>query len=378
MKNFSDAITVISFFAIIIMFAVSTVFFQQNVSFREEISTSKEISLSEGKEVNVSVKESVSGFVEDNFPMSDNWRTLYANLLVWTGRERFGNVYLADGRLIKLCGDRKADTDSNVSLINDFAAAADKPVYVMLAPTAEGIYSSGSSQIASRLNQKEQIDDIYLKLDKKIGTIDAYYPLYSARDEYVYYRTEDLWTSFGAYYAYAEAIKQMGFQPMTLSNYDQEYALSSFTGSLYERVMYSGIAPDRINIFRSKYKSSVERVELEKNKEVKTAKSVYFRSALKTDKATDIYLLGDGYERVSVYTSAEGAPKLLIIKGSFANTLVPFLTPHYSEITLADPKLIKSCGGKLEDKVNIDDYDQILILYDADSFAHEDSFDILS
>ena len=45
------------------------------------------------------------------------------------------------------------------------------------------------------------IDNIYYDLDSRIDTIDTFFPMYSARNNYVYYRTDRKWTSFGAYFA---------------------------------------------------------------------------------------------------------------------------------------------------------------------------------
>ena len=93
----------------------------------------------------------------------------------------------------------------------------------MLAPTAAGIYSAKLPAYTSNTDQREMIDNIYYDLDSRIDTIDTFFPMYSARNNYVYYRTDRKWTSFGAYFAYADGIKELGFEPVVLSNYDQEY-----------------------------------------------------------------------------------------------------------------------------------------------------------
>ncbi len=367
MKKFSDAITVISFFTILVMFAVSVLFFSGNKDF--------ELSGSDPGEV----RDAVNDYVDSNFPLSANWRSLYANLMLLTGRVQFDDVFYTDERLIRSYDSIDLDNGmDNADKINTLADMYLAPVYVMLSPTAAGIYSADLPEYAADDEQKDSINKIYMELDKKVGTIDAYYPLYSARDEYIFYRTEDLWTSFGAYYAYCGSVGQLGLEASKLQNYDQEYASSSFTGSLYAKAMCSGILPDRINIFRSKYQSPVESVELEKNGEVKKSGSVYFRSALKSGRQTDIFLQGDNYERVTVRTASEDAPTLLVIKGSFANTLIPFYTPHYREITLIDPELVKKAGKNITDYVNPNRYDQILVMYDVESFCEADCFDVLT
>ena len=366
MKKFSDSITVAAFFAILLMFAVSILFFQGKVSFAELSSNSG------------SVKEACTEYVEQNFPMRSNWRSMFTNIMVFSGRKRFGDTFLAGERLVKLADLHGEDNSiENIAHINELAANTDCPIYMMLVPTAAGVYRADIPELTENSDQRERINAAYMQLDKKIISIDAFYPLYSARDEYVYYRTEDLWTSFGAYYAYTESVKPLGFSAVTLDNYDQEYADSNFMGSLYDKAKVSGLKPDRINIFRSKYQSPVTKVEMFSETEQKEAESVYFRSALKSAKKTDLFLLGNRYIKTDVYTELKDNPKLLIIKGSFANTIMPFYTAHYSKITMVDPNKLKQADMKLSDVADPNDYDQILVIFDIDSFSSASCFDTL-
>ena len=367
MKKFSDAITVVAFFAIIIMFAVSTLFFQGNVSFDDLAKNS------------TTTKEACSEYVVQNFPMNSNWRSMFTNLMVFAGRKRFGDTFVTDDRLVKLSDFHGVDhTIENVAYINELAANTDSPIYMMLAPTAGGVYSADIPDLFGSGGQRERINEAYMQLDKRIISIDAFYPLYSARDEYVYYRTEDLWTSFGAYYAYTESVGQLGFSSVNLDNYDQEYADANFMGSLYNKAMVGSIEPDRIRIFRSKYQSPVTKVEMFGASDDREAESVYFRSALKSAKKTDIFLLGNKYFKTDIYTDIKDGPRLLMIKGSFANTIAPFYTAHYSKITMVDPNKLKQADMKLLDVVDPDDYDQILVIFDIDSFSRAAFFDVLT
>ncbi|MBQ8965375.1 DHHW family protein [Ruminococcus sp.] len=366
MKKFSDAITVAAFFLILLMFAVSTLFFQGGFSISELTSDNK------------GVQRAVSEYVAENFPMNKNWRSMYTNIMVFAGKKRFGNTYLTDDRLIKLGSRNTGDhTIENIAYVNELAANTDSQIYVMLTPTAEGVYSADVPDMFSDKSQREKINDAYMQLDRRIASIDAFYPLYSARDEYVFYRTENLWTSFGAYYAYSESTRQLGLNAVKLDNYDQEYAVSDYYGPLYNNVMLESIKPDRINIFRSKYQSPVTEVDLFDGETIKQADSVYFRSAAKGSKKTDIFLYGDRYLKTDIYTNIKKGPSLLLIKGSFANSIVPFYTAHYSRITMVDPDKLKDEGMTLSDVADADDYDQILVLFDIDSFSDARYFDTL-
>ena len=57
-----------------------------------------------------------------------------------------------------------------------------------------------------------------------------------------------------------------------------------------------------------------------------------------------------------------------MIKDSYAHSLVPFLTQHYSEITMVDMRYI---NVNLKDKLKLEDYDQVLFLYNAENFIED-------
>lgn len=366
MKRFSDGITVAAFFAILAMFAVSVIFFRDNGSIKQIVADEPDM------------RSAVTHQIERSFPLKNNWHSMHDDLMLFTGRRLFGDIYLTDDRLVRV--DNSVSEDKmimNIAYVNELAANTESPIYMMLVPTAAGVYGDNIPEALMGKSQREMINDAYMQLDRRIASIDAFYPLYSAKDEYVYYRTEDLWTSFGAYYAYCESIKTLGESPKTLENYDQEYALTAFYGDMYSRAMVSGLDPDRINIFRSKVHSPVKSVVLTKGDDVKEADSVYFKSALKTSSKTDIFLMGDNYTKCDIYNDLPGSPTLLIIKGSFANTIVPYYTAHYRKITMVDPDGLKAEGKDLSEVVDPDEYDRILVLYDIDSFSTSDSLTFL-
>lgn len=361
MKRIANYITIIAFFTITVMFGAGTLILGRMDLPQKEIP--------EGKNI---IKKSET-FINNNFPLKHNWKSLYTNIMVSSGITEFDGIYLVDGKLLKSHEDFNSETiEKTNETINKFAASQKIPVFAMIVPTAAGIYSSKLPSYSKASEQRQTIDDIYLKLDKSITAIDAFYPLYSAKNEYIYYKTSDCWTSFGAYYAYIEAVKKLGFQAVTLSNYDKEYAEENYFGELYQKVYYSGIKGDRINIFRSKFKSPVTNVTLYKGEQTFTAKSVYFKSALKTFDKTDIFMQGDKYEKAVINTNLKDAPRLLIIKGSCANAMVPFLTAHYSQITMIDPKMMAARGKTLAQLADTNEFDQILIMCDISEYCSGD------
>ena len=70
---------------------------------------------------------------------------------------------------------------------------------------------------------------------------------------------------------------------------------------------------------------------------------------------------------MSIETGAEG-PTLLIFKDSYAHAMIPFLTAHFSRITVLDMRYIHD---GISNHVNVDDYDSVLFVYNAISFSQD-------
>ena len=74
-------------------------------------------------------------------------------------------------------------------------------MYFMLAPNAQEIYSDTLPANCGAADQKLFIKNCYDSLPSITG-IDVYSGLLAAKNEYIYYRTDHHWTSYGAYIGY--------------------------------------------------------------------------------------------------------------------------------------------------------------------------------
>ena len=80
---------------------------------------------------------------------------------------------------------------------------------------------------------------------------------------------------------------------------------------------------------------------------------------------TDMFLHGNnGLSRVQ----GDGAGKILVIKDSYANCFVPYLTANYADIDVVD---FRNYNFGLDQLIADNDYDQILVLYSFDSFKSD-------
>lgn len=324
---------------------------------------------------NIIDKEFTPDFEEyfsDRIFLRENWIGIKNNFDKLLGKTEIKGIFTADGRMIE--GWKTYDKESvnkNISAMNSFAEKyPDINMYFMLAPTAQGVYEDTLPENCGIENQKAFIKTCYENTPAITG-IDVFSDLYAARDKYIYYRTDHHWTSLASYYAYNAASKIMKFTPYTLDKFSVEHASNSFKGTLYSKTLDNGITPDTIDYYTLSNGDPEVIVNVNNGMEIKDYGSMYFRSYLeKKDKYSSF--LG---ANVPVLNIKSNIPEetdngsLLVIKDSYAHSLVPFLTKNYSNITVVDLRYI---NGTFEDVgVNLEDYKSVLFMYNVITFSQD-------
>ena len=193
-----------------------------------------------------------------------------------------------------------------------------------MAPTVQELYTSKIPSYAGYLSEKTFIDECYKKMNG-ISTVDCLSYLTGHSSEYIFYRTDHHWTSLGAYYAYCAAAKTLGYSAYTLDQFNIETASSSFRGTLYSKTL------DNV---KDKYSS----------------------------------FTGSNSPIVTIETDVDNGKNLLLIKDSYAHSLVPFLANHYSKITMVDMRYINVDLGRL---IDLSEYQQALFMYNAVTFSSD-------
>lgn len=92
---------------------------------------------------------------------------------------------------------------------------------------------------------------------------------------------------------------------------------------------------------------------------------IYFPDFLDTNDKY-CFFLGHNRALTDIKTNTDTDKRLLLIKDSYANSIVPFFIQNYSQITVIDLRYLKTA---VTDFINPDDYDQTLFLYNASTFS---------
>lgn len=183
--------------------------------------------------------------------------------------------------------------------------------------------------------------------------------------EYVYYRTDHHWTTLGAYYGYAEIMRAFGEMPEEIGHYERETVSDSFYGTTWSSSGIRFVRPDTMEYFHI---SGDEDGKYEVDFGGEKRASLYDRSYLeKKDKYSSF--ISDNRARTDITKAdAENREKLLVIKDSFAMSLVPFLAEKY-DIVMIDLRYYKT--GTALSIVENENIDKVLVLYNMDSLTSD-------
>ncbi|MBR4224949.1 MAG: hypothetical protein IKR73_09080 [Oscillospiraceae bacterium] len=311
-----------------------------------------------------SFTEGLEKYLSDHFIGADEYvRTrTYTDMAV--GKKDVNGVYILRDRMVeKIDPPDESVTQKNIERLNTFAASTDKPVFLMLVPTQADIYRSELPPHAPSPDQNRYITDVVTSLEG-IAPIDVWSVLYANRTEYIYYRTDHHWTTSGAYLGYQAASRLMGFEAIPRASFDVYHAADDFRGTYYSKTLYEGTEPDRIDIYGISGRAPRQVLiysDITAKPEIHDG--MYFYEFLEHKDKYSVFF-GTNQPMVTISTGRPGG-RLLIFKDSYAHCLVPYLTEHYSEITMLDTRYIQTDYRSVADP---DDYDQILLLYNVSTF----------
>ena len=108
-------------------------------------------------------------------------------------------------------------------------------------------------------------------------------------------------------------------------------------------------------------------MQVNTGKEIKYFDSLYDESYL-SKKDQYSYFLSSNNPLVSIETGVKNGKTLLVLKDSFANAFLPFLTEEYERILVVDPRYQRS--GIL-DMLQQETITDILVLYNIVNFAND-------
>ncbi len=308
----------------------------------------------------------IEDYVSDHFILRDGWVSMKSSIEYLTGKRENNGVFIGDDALIEnIAKPNLKYVESNINGIIDFYNKTGKKSYIMLVPTALEIWQEKLPSFAEGWSQRDFIKDTVKKLEDVTSEIDVYKVLYEHSDEYIYYRTDHHWTSYGAYLAYREMASALYLNQLSLNDFDIKTKTYDFNGTLYSKSSYRNTTPDRIDAYELTRGNTVTEVLVNNGAEEKSYSSIYFDEFLdKKDKYS--YFLGTNEPIVTIKTNVVNGRKLLVFKDSFSHTYSQFLLADFEEIVLVDLRYLNIGVDKY---IDIETFDTVMFLYNVDTFA---------
>jgi len=257
--------------------------------------------------------------------------------------EQLGNVILV--------GDRAMDVPyGDTTKIKRYAAAVnglatllgpDVQTFSMPVPNAAEFYA-GSDWNTGHYSQKNMFQTLQDNLAENVTYVDAYSELAKHTDEYIYFRTDHHWTHQGAYYAYTALGKAAEFTPEPQSSFaDNKGQWENFVGSMYTYIAnYPQSSVLKENPDTVHYWKPLANCETYYYSDTDLDDGVLMGTiCVIREEVENKYLtfMGGDHPVTIVTTDTEG-PCILVIKESYGNALISWLTSNYSKIILIDPR----------------------------------------
>lgn len=315
-------------------------------------------------------------YVNDQFVLRDSWIAMKSAAERAIGKQENNGVYFCkqDTLIPRFTAPEQEKVDKNFQYVADFAQKAGVPVAFSLVPGKVSVW-------ADRLpdNAPNGDENAFITQGSRVPGVtwaDIAGAINAHAGEDIYYRTDHHWTSLGAYYGYAALGDALGYTPVPLSDYTKTTVSTEFYGTTFSSSGVRWVKPDAIDTYVPD-DGSVTVTEFTYDRTgslVEVPRALYVRHFLDVKDKYAMFLGGQQSLGV-VKTPNADKPKLLIVRDSYTDSLVPFLTPHFSEIHLIDLRYYKFSAAEYIQQHGID---QVLVLYSVDNFVKDSNLVWLS
>lgn len=315
--------------------------------------------------------EQTESYISDHFPLRDSWVAVKSGMEQLRLQQENNGIYKGqDGYLFEKF--EKPDymkLNSYTDAVKSFAAQyPGSNITLMLAPTSIGMYPGRLPWLASAYPQAAVNGYIGDRLGNSLSYINGFDFLRPAADGSfpIYYKTDHHWTTYGAYLAYKAYAAQQGWPAKSLEEFSIETVTDSFLGSYHTRGQFNGLQADSIQKFVPKHPPEFSMHIADTDT---TVSGLYDSSYLETkDKYS--YFLGGIHALMTIKSSIPPddvkEQKLLVLKDSYAHSVLPFLALHVPEIHVID---LRYYNGNISDYMAEHGIKNVLMLFNTTTFV---------
>lgn len=306
-------------------------------------------------------------YTKDQVIVRDSWlkaQSLCESLLFQ--KEEIGGAMIGKNdalftKMFALTPTEEKLLQKNTTLVQQFIEKFPGQVTFLLAPSSSVINAEELPANTPMLDENARLDGIFSTVSEA-DSLDLRDSFTAAKDDVqLYYDTDHHWTSYGAYLAYQQFCQLRGLTPMEVTESDYTI-VPDFYGTTYSKALYWKSKPDSIAYLNLPNAMTVWNVsptfELTEN----FTATMYDKSKLEQGDKYAMFLYGNnGYSTIE----GDGEGSILVVKDSYANSFIPYLTANYARIGVIDPR---GFGLSVADFAQQEGYDEVLLLFNFQSF----------
>lgn len=309
--------------------------------------------------------DEIENYINDHFPGRDAFVSIKGNFQKAIGYREMNETFIAGNRLLQHIKEPK--TGNFISKVNRLVGNLDDSeatVRLMVVPTDAGVYNELLPQNAPDVVDEEaKISEIYDGVSCE--GIDILSALIEEKDNgnNLFYNLDHHWTYYGAYIGYKTYMESLGMTPGTLEDIPHKVVSEEFRGTLYSKVLIGSMPSDSITaVDFTGMNLTVTNVD--KNE----VRDTYYYEEFLNKKDKYCYFGGGNPGKMIIENpDATYDREVLVVKDSFANSLIPFLIGDFKKVHIIDPRYyVRHISDCVVDDENITD---VLILYNLDSLS---------
>ena len=315
-------------------------------------------------------QDGLENYLRDQICFRDGWITVKTGIQKACKDTDIGGAYVGkDGYDFEKITPEDVDEKQiarNVKAVQDFFAKASENVEkdrlsFLLVPSSGLVMEDKLPAHARLFDQAKYIDQIEKQM-KDCRVTDVREKLLSHNEDYIYYKTDHHWTTQGAFYMFKDTASLFGIKGDVSDDYVSYTVTDDFNGVLASKSGCGLDEKEKIDIYAPT--NGDDDVIVNYVNETKKTTSLYDSSKLKTRDKYGVFL-GGNTSVIDIKTVSTSQKRLLVVKDSFADCFIPFLTPHYREIVVVDPRYYSGTMQDIMDTYRITD---ALILYSGNTF----------
>ena len=325
-------------------------------------------------------QDGLEDYLRDQVCFRDGWITVKTGIQKACGDTDIGGAYVGkDGYDFEKITPEDVDekqVDRNIKAVEDYFMTASETIdkqklSFLLVPTSGLVMQEKLPKNARLFDQAKYIDQVQ-KAMKDYNFVDVRDTLMDYNDEYIYYKTDHHWTSAGACLAYDAWSERTGGEAETEDGLVKNVVSDKFRGSLYSKILDADSAYDEIWTYGLQkdeaFGSKDCTVTIDEKQQLD---SIYDDEKLQ-EKDKYAYFLGGNYGQVHIQNqkaaSKAKGKNILIIKDSFANSFVPFVTQDYENIYMVD---LRYYNGDMKAYLQEHEITDVLVLYNVSNFISD-------